>query len=88
VTCSQWFSGIGEYKIDWGPGYRIYLAQEGKDLIILYGGGTKKEQQSDIAQSIALHQEYQQRKRRVEKAKLKEDQNQPDQTNRKRKKRM
>jgi putative addiction module killer protein len=84
----KWFSGIGEYKIDWGPGYRIYLAQEGKDLIILYGGGTKKEQQSDIAQSIALHQEYQQRKRRVEKAKLKEDQNQPDQTNRKRKKRM
>jgi putative addiction module killer protein len=22
----EWFRGIGEYKIDWGPGYRIYLA--------------------------------------------------------------
>ena len=25
----EWFRGIGEYKIDWGPGYRIYLAKEG-----------------------------------------------------------
>ncbi len=25
----KWFSGIGEYRIDWGPGYRIYLAREG-----------------------------------------------------------
>jgi putative component of toxin-antitoxin plasmid stabilization module len=23
----EWFRGIGEYKIDWGPGYRIYLAK-------------------------------------------------------------
>jgi putative addiction module killer protein len=38
----KWFKGIGEYKIDWGPGYRIYLAQEGEELIILFGGGTKK----------------------------------------------
>ena len=21
----KWFGGIGEYVIDWGPGYRIYL---------------------------------------------------------------
>lgn len=20
----EWFRGIGEYKIDWGPGYRLY----------------------------------------------------------------
>jgi len=25
----EWFRGIGEYKIDWGPGYRIYLAKDG-----------------------------------------------------------
>ncbi len=40
----KWFDGIGEYKIDWGPGYRIYLAQDGKQLIVLFGGGTKKNQ--------------------------------------------
>ncbi|UZO77193.1 MULTISPECIES: type II toxin-antitoxin system RelE/ParE family toxin [Microcystis] len=38
----KWFDGIGEYKIDWGPGYRIYLAQDGKQLIVLFGGGTKE----------------------------------------------
>ncbi len=25
----EWFRGIGEYKIDWRPGYRIYLAKDG-----------------------------------------------------------
>lgn len=58
----QWFSGLGEYKIDWGPGYRIYLLQDGNDLIVLLGGGTKKQQQRDIAQAKELLQEYKQRK--------------------------
>jgi putative addiction module killer protein len=35
----KWFSGIGEYVIDWGPGYRIYLAKDGNALIVLFGGG-------------------------------------------------
>ena len=38
----KWFEGIGEYKIDWGPGYRIYLAQEGKSLIVLFGVELKR----------------------------------------------
>lgn len=59
----KWFDGIGEYKIDWGPGYRIYLAQDGKQLIVLFGGGTKKGQQSDINQARELHQEYKKRKK-------------------------
>ena len=41
----KWFDGMGEYVIDWGPGYRIYLAKEGDTLIILFGGGTKRGQQ-------------------------------------------
>ena len=44
----KWFEGIGEYRINWGPGYRIYLAQDGSELIILFGGGTKKKQSADI----------------------------------------
>lgn len=38
----EWFRGIGEYKIDWGPGLRIYLGMDGLKIVILIGGGTKK----------------------------------------------
>lgn len=54
----KWLGGVGEYVIHWGPGYRIYLAQDGDTLIILFGGGTKKRQQADINQARLLHQEY------------------------------
>ena len=56
ISNVKWFDGIGEYKIDWGPGYRIYLAQDGKQLIVLFGGGTKKNQQSDINRAKELYQ--------------------------------
>lgn len=59
----KWFDGIGEYKINWGAGYRIYLAKEGKELIILFGGGTKKKQQADIKKAKNLDREYKNRKR-------------------------
>jgi putative addiction module killer protein len=59
----KWFRGIGEYVIDWGPGYRIYLAKDGDALIILFGGSTKRDQQKAIDQSIALHEEYKARKK-------------------------
>ena len=59
----KWFSGIGEYQINWGPGYRIYLAKDGEDLIILLGGGTKNRQQSDISKAKELFKEYKNRKR-------------------------
>lgn len=59
----EWFRGIGEFKIDWGPGYRIYLAKEGGRLILLFGGSTKKDQQKAIDQAVALHAEYKARKK-------------------------
>ena len=64
----KWFSGIGEYRIDWGPGYRVYLAADGDALIILYGGGTKQTQSKDIERALALHAEYKARKAAVKKA--------------------
>ena len=63
----KWFDGIGEYKIDWDPGYRIYLAQDGKQLIVLFGGGTKKNQQSDVNRARELYQEYKRRKKEISK---------------------
>ncbi|TAN49346.1 MAG: type II toxin-antitoxin system RelE/ParE family toxin [Methylococcaceae bacterium] len=59
----EWFRGIGEYKIDYGPGWRIYLAKDGLQLIVLLGGGSKKEQQADIDRAVALWNDYQRRKR-------------------------
>ncbi len=56
-------SGVSEYRIDFGPGYRVYFGKDGDLLIILPGGGTKKRQQKDIEADQALWREYKQRKR-------------------------
>jgi len=58
----KWFDGTGEYVIDWGPGYRIYLAKDGDTLVVLFGGGTKNGQQADIDRAKALLAEYKMRK--------------------------
>lgn len=42
------FDGIGELKLDIGPGYRVYYGKYGDVIVILLGGGDKKSQQSDI----------------------------------------
>ena len=61
----KWFDGLGEYVIDWGPGYRIYLAKDGDTLIVLFGGGTKRGQQRDIDKAKELLTEYKARKKAV-----------------------
>jgi putative addiction module killer protein len=33
--------GVLEYRIDWGPGYRVYFGRDGETLVILLTGGTK-----------------------------------------------
>lgn len=59
----KWFDGMGEYVIDWGPGYRIYLAKDGDTLIVLFGGGIKRGQQRDIDKAKELLAEYKVRKK-------------------------
>lgn len=59
----KWFEGLGEYRINWGPGYRIYLVQEGKRLIILFGGGDKSTQKADISAAKILIAEFRTRKK-------------------------
>ena len=56
-------SGVHEYRIDFGPGYRIYFGKDGERLVILVGGGTKKRQQADIIVALARWQDYQKRKK-------------------------
>ena len=55
--------GVLELKIDYGPGYRIYLGKDGERLVILLGGGTKKRQGVDIEAARRLWQEYKVRKK-------------------------
>jgi putative addiction module killer protein len=54
--------GVSEYKIDFGPGYRIYFGKDGDRLVILVGGGTKKRQQQDIARAKAVWSDYKRRR--------------------------
>jgi putative addiction module killer protein len=44
--------GVSELKMDFGPGYRVYFGRDGKTIIILLGGGSKRRQSADIAAAI------------------------------------
>ncbi len=56
-------SGVFEYKIDFGPGYRICFGKDGDRLVILLGGGIKKRQQQDIAAAHECWATYKRRKK-------------------------
>lgn len=53
----KFFNGIGELRIDHGPGYRIYFLQRGKVLIILLCGGDKSTQKRDIKRALEMARE-------------------------------
>jgi putative addiction module killer protein len=55
--------GVFEYRINFGPGYRVYFGQDGPTLVILLTGGTKKRQQRDIDAAHAYWQDYKTSKR-------------------------
>ena len=55
--------GVLEHRIDFGPGYRIYFGQDGDELVILLGGGTKVRQDRDIATAQARWLDYKRRKK-------------------------
>ena len=42
--------GVCELRIDYGPGYRVYYAQDGEALILLLCGGDKRSQAKDVEQ--------------------------------------
>ena len=60
----KWIGTIGEYRIDWGPGYRVHFGRDGDVLVILLTGGTKQRQQKDIATAKASWADYKQRRAR------------------------
>jgi putative addiction module killer protein len=50
--------GVFEVRMDFGPGYRVYYGREGRTLIVLLGGGSKRRQDADIAAAVARWKRY------------------------------
>ena len=57
-------TGVLEYRIDFGPGYRVYFGRDGDTVVILLAGGTKSRQQTDIAAAQTRWADYKRRKRK------------------------
>jgi putative addiction module killer protein len=47
-----------EYRLKWGPGYRVYFGRDGDLLIVLLTGGTKQRQQRVIVTAKKLWMDY------------------------------
>ena len=56
-------SGVLEYRIDFGPGYRIYFGRDGERVVILLGGGSKQRQDRDIRQAIDCWANFKKRRK-------------------------
>ena len=46
--------GVSALRIDYGPGYRIYISQRGSEIVVLLCGGDKRTQNRDIAYAKRL----------------------------------
>lgn len=55
--CEPVGDGVIELKIDHGPGYRIYCADNGREVLLLLAG-TKARQQADIDTAKNYWAEY------------------------------
>lgn len=59
--CKPVGDGVWELKIDYGPGYRVYYAKSGKNVILLLCGGDKRGQSADIRRAVEFWRDWQRR---------------------------
>ncbi len=53
--------GVWELRVDVGPGYRVYYAVAGKQVVLLLCGGDKRTQGADISRACEYWQDWQKR---------------------------
>jgi putative addiction module killer protein len=54
---AKFFEGLGELRVDYGSGYRVYFVRRGNVLVILLCGGDKRTQPADIARAKLMASE-------------------------------
>jgi putative addiction module killer protein len=55
-------SGVFELRIHYGPGYRVYYAYSGNQIVLLLLGGDKSTQEQDIVTAVAYWKNFQENK--------------------------
>ena len=59
--CKPLRSGVQELRIDFGPGYRVYLSRQGPILVLLLCGSDKADQDKSIEKAIEYLEDWKQR---------------------------
>jgi putative addiction module killer protein len=49
---------VRELRLFFGPGYRVYFAERGDEIVVLLCGGDKNSQKNDIQQAKTYWREY------------------------------
>lgn len=63
--CKALREGLYELRIDWGPGYRVYYAMIGRQIVLLLCGGDKRKQSSDIERAFEYLEDYKERTKAI-----------------------
>ena len=59
--CKSLKDGVFELRIDFGSGYRVYFAKDGKSFVLLLLGGDKRTQAKDIETAKKYWSDYKER---------------------------
>jgi putative addiction module killer protein len=59
--CKSLGRGLYEFRVDWGPGYRVYCARIGKQCVLLLCAGDKRKQASDIERAATYLADFRSR---------------------------
>jgi putative addiction module killer protein len=59
--CKPLRDGVMELKVDFGPGYRVYMSRQGTVLVLLLCAGDKSSQSRDIELAIEYLDDWKQR---------------------------